>query len=79
MKDIENIETYCEILRAIERYLDILKEILRDIKYFQNFVIDLHLFTPVVRLAIFLIIPGFEFSITNSLFLQSLLLKVKIA
>ena len=24
------------------------------LKYFQNFIIDLHLFTPVVRLAIFL-------------------------
>ena len=26
-----------------------------EIKYFQNIVIDLHLFTPVVRLAIFII------------------------
>ena len=51
-----DIDEYRYILRDIDRYWKITKQIQMkpEIKYFQNFVIDLYLFTPVVRLAIFI-------------------------
>ena len=69
---LKDMERYWEMLRDIERYWEILIDIDRywwiliDYKtdtnetcnkMCNNFVIDLHLFTPVVCLAIFLIWP----------------------
>ena len=56
-KILGDIAWYWEILGDIDRYWQITKKIhmKHEIKYFQNFVINLRLFTPVVRLAIFYI------------------------
>ena len=51
-----DIDEYRYILRDIDLYLKITKQIQMkpEIKCFQNFVIDLYFFTPVVRHAIFI-------------------------
>ena len=64
-----DIDEYRYILRDIDRYWKITKQIQMkpEIKYFQNLVIDLHLFTPVVHLANFLMFSLIFFFLVHSL------------